>query len=362
MSNRVTCQNCGDRVEVPEGYARAKIRCPACGYYAELPAEVRGDLVPNPAPSHPFDDALVPAGRVRNREPEADEQATAVARTRSNPNPRDTRPVFEEEHGTGTPLLEGTQDEDDEKPYGVPGVGLKSCPHCRGQLPTDAAFCVHCGKDLTTGEKAARSFQPVNRAWEEGLPTQLRMQLLVLCGILNAAALLVLSLTVSLEGAILPMLFQIALQVFLLGSYDTFTLKRTAKGVATLTRVRRLFMVPQSPYKFRWKQSEAVGVRSGLPAGPVSYLILLFLTLTGIGFLVGGLTTTLFLLPLALIYFACAGGFFWLVVRPNVSEVVLTDVYGSTDEVVYRTTDRDHAVEVAGIVADATGLMHRKTM
>ena len=121
-------------------------------------------------------------------------------------------------------------------------------------------------------------------------------------------------------------------------------------------------MIPQAPYKFRWKQSEAVGVRSGRAVGPFGYLILLFLAFQGIGFLIGGVLHSLFLVPLALIYLACAGGFYWYVVRPNVSEVVLADVYGSTDEVVYRTTSREHAVEVAGLVADATGLMHKKTL
>ena len=355
---RVTCANCGDRVDVPAGYTRAKIRCPACGYYAEVPAEVRGELVPNAAPTDPFDAPRVPAGRRSAPEP----PPAIAGRARANPNPRDTRPVFDADHGTGTPLLEGTQDEDDDKPYAVPGSGLKPCPHCRGQLPTDAAFCVHCGKDLTTGAKTERNFQPVNRTWEEGFSHQLRMQLLVLCAILDAASLLVLALTVSLEGVILPVLFQVGLQVFLLGSFDTFHLKRTAKGATTLTRVRRLFMLPQAPYKFRWKQSEAVGVRSGHATGPFAYLLLLFLLLTGIGFLIGSLTSSLLLLPLALIYFACGGGFYWYVVRPDVSEVVLCSMHGVTDDVVLRTHDREAAVEAARVIADATGLTHRKTM
>ena len=359
---RVTCANCGDRVDVPAGYTRAKIRCPACGYYAEVPADARGELVPNAAPADPFDAPLVPAGRNPAPPPPSESRSEVVGRVRANPNPRDARPVFDPEEGAGAPMLEGTRDEDDDKPYGVPGAGLKPCPHCRGQLPLHANFCVHCGKDLTSGAKAERTFQPVNRVWDEGFSHQLRMQLLVLCGILDAASCLVLAVTVSLEGVVLPVLFQVGLQVFLLGSFDQFSLKRTAKGATTLTRVRRLFMLPQAPYKFRWKQSEAVGVRSGAAVGPFAYLLLFFLALSGVGFLVGSLTASIMMLPLALIYFACAGGFYWYVVRPDVSEVVLADVYGSTDEVVFRAIDRDLAVEVARVVADATGLMHKKTL
>ena len=35
----ILCNGCGQRVEVPEGHARTKLRCPECGVFNELPKE-----------------------------------------------------------------------------------------------------------------------------------------------------------------------------------------------------------------------------------------------------------------------------------------------------------------------------------
>ena len=352
---RIPCQNCGDRVDLPDGYARSKIRCPACGYYAEVPAAARGELVPNLAPADPFDAPLVPAGR--NPAP----AAVPVARARPNPNPADPRPVFDAGERSGAPILEGTQDEDDDKPYGVPGSGLKPCPHCRGQLPLDAAFCVHCGKDVASGAKAERTFQPVNRTWDEGFGHQLRVQLMVLAVILDLIAVVVLALTAGESAGVVSLVFQVGLQAFLLGSYDSLSVKRTAKGGVTLTRTRRLAFIPTGPAKVKWKQAAGVGVIGVHAPGAEAYITLLYLSLNGASFLLGTLYSLLSL-PVAIAFLSAAGAFYWFVIRPERFHAVLCDVYGSTEETVFRTTKRDDAGEVARIVADATGLMFRKTM
>jgi hypothetical protein len=351
---RVTCQNCGDRVDLPAGYTRAKIRCPACGYYAEVPAAARGELVPNAAPTDPFDAPLVPAGRNPAPVP-----AKPVAR--ANPNPRDTRPVFDPQEGAGTPLLEGTRDEDDEKPYGVPGGGLKKCPHCRGELPLSANFCVHCGTDVATGAKAERTFQPVNRAWDEGFGLPLRLQLMALCGILDLLAVIVLGVTAGQSVGITTLVFQLGLQAFLLGSFDGLSVKRTAKGTVTLTRQRRVAFYPTPPTKVKWKQAATVGVVSVHAPGWEAWITLLYLVLNGATFLLGGFATLLSL-PLAAAFLTAAAGFYWFVIRPDRHLVNLADEFGASLETVFRTQARDTAVEVARVVADATGLMYKKTM
>ena len=48
MTNRVSCQNCGAKVPLPDGFAKARIRCPGCGYYADVPADARAALPPSP--------------------------------------------------------------------------------------------------------------------------------------------------------------------------------------------------------------------------------------------------------------------------------------------------------------------------
>jgi hypothetical protein len=388
MSDRVQCQNCGGRVNLPAGYSRAKIRCPGCGYYADVPAELRGvpDEEPPPAPAparampvsrpeptpaqtdlpakeqYAFADLPPPPPK-----PPRESPTPAVARkAKPQPNPRDTRPFFDPDP-SGKPLLEGTQDEDDDevRPYAVPGTGLKKCPHCRGDLPLDSAFCVHCGRELTSGAKAVRTFQPINRTWHEGWPPLLRVQLFIGLQVINAVAAVMLLAASSrpmtdLEGLVslvMTNLFQIGMQAFLLGSYDTLAVKRTAKGQAALTRTRRVAFFPLPPAKLAWRQSTNVGI-SGADVGCFPVLMCLYFAINGVFYTIAALYS-LFLLGLAVIYFAVAAGFYWVVLRPNRFEVNLCDVYGSTDEVAFRSQDHKEAKEVATTVAEATGLSYK---
>jgi hypothetical protein len=385
MSDRVQCQNCGGRVNLPAGYARAKIRCPGCGYYADVPAELRGVPDDEPAPPPPAPARAMPVRRPDPvpDAPEAEQyafadlpppppkpprEAPAVARkAKPQPNPRDTRPFFDPDP-SGKPLLEGTQDEDDDevRPYAVPGTGLKKCPHCRGDLPLDSTFCVHCGQELTSGAKAVRTFQPINRTWHEGWPPLLRLQLFIGLQVINALAAVILLATSSRPvtdlGGLVPLvmtnLFQIGMQAFLVGSYDSLTVKRTARGQATLTRTRRVAFFPFPPTKLPWKQSTNVGI-SGADVGCFPVLMLLYFVVNGVFYAIAGALFSFFLLGLAVIYFAVAAGFWWIVLRPNRFEVNLCDVYGSTDEVAFRSQDHKEAEEVATTVADATGLSYK---
>jgi hypothetical protein len=387
MSERVQCQNCGGRVSLPAGYSRAKIRCPGCGYYADVPAELRGAPDEEPAPPPPAPARAVPIRRPDPTPdaPEAEQYAfadlpppppkppreapaPAVARkAKPQPNPRDTRPFFDPEPG-GPPLLRGTQEEHDDEihPYTVPGTGLKKCPHCRGELPLDSAFCVHCGRELTSGAKAVRTFQPINRTWHEGWPPLLRVQLFIGLQVVNAVAAVMLLAASSrpmtdLEGLaslVMTNLFQIGMQAFLLGSYDTLAVKRTAKGQAALTRTRRVAFFPFPPAKLPWRQSTNVGI-TGADVGLCPKLLCLYFALNGCFYVLTGVFFSPFTLGLAVIYFAVAVGFYWVVLRPDRFEVNLCDVYGSTDEVAFRSQDRAEAEEVATTVAEATGLSYK---
>jgi hypothetical protein len=391
MSELVQCQNCGGRVELPSGYSRAKIRCAGCGYYADVPAEKRslpGEETPEPPP------APVRATPVRRPEsaptrsdPLAEEQYAfadlpppppkpqreaakpAIARkAKPQPNPRDTRPFFDPDQPGGKPLLEGTQDEHDDevRPYAVPGTGLKKCPNCRGELPLDSAFCVHCGREITTGAKAVRTFQPINRTWHEGWPPLLRLQIFIGLQVINAVAAVVLLGTSNtpmndlggLVSLVMTNLFQIAMQAFLVGSYDSLTVKRTTKGQATLTRTRRVAFFPFQPTKLPWKQSTNVGI-AGSDVGLFPKLLCLYFALNGGFYILTGVFYSPFTLGLAVVYLVMAAGFYWIVLRPSRFEVNLCDVYGSTDEVAYHSQDRTESEEVATTISEATGLFYK---
>ncbi|HVK19077.1 MAG TPA: hypothetical protein VM533_19250 [Fimbriiglobus sp.] len=371
MSDRVQCQNCGGRVNLPAGYSRAKIRCPGCGYYADVPPESRSASEAEPPPPAP-----ARATPVRPDLPAGEQYAFAdlppkpvlARKAKPQPNPRDTRPFFDPDEPGGKPLLEGTQEEHDDevRPYAVPGTGLKKCPHCRGDLPLDSAFCVHCGREITSGAKAVRSFQPINRTWHEGWAPFLRLQIFIGLQVVNAIAAVVLLATSSqpvtdlggLASLVLTNLFQIGMQAFLIGSYDTLTVKRTARGQATMQRTRRVAFFPFQPTKLPWKQSTNVGI-AGADIGLFPKLLCLYFALNGCFYVLTGVFYSPFMLGLALIYFAVAAGFYWVVLRPNRFEVNLCDVYGSTDEIAFRSQDRAEAEEVAKTIADATGLSYK---
>jgi hypothetical protein len=418
MPNRVSCQNCGAGIDLPDGFDRAKIRCPGCGYYAEVPADLRSaaaevpdreppkrgkeysrrsadsgrpvrkpavepeiEFEPEPEPPPatarpvakpaPEDEPALPGRRRAPGGYDVDAEETysfadplpkppspppPVARPRSRreppkvrpqANPRDHRPVFEPEEGRGQPLLPGSQEEDDDRPYAVPGTGLVNCPKCKGELPIDSTLCVHCGLDLSTGAKADRVFQPISGEWEEGWPFHLRLALFAGMQVLNLVGFILGIVSDGTYGATSLLthgFFQVlhtVLQAFLLGSYDTLALRRTARGQATITRTRRLLFYKLPPEKINWKDSHAVGLVGTHDPGVFAWLICIYLLLLG-----------------------CFPGilFYLLVIRPERVHVHLCDVYGSTDEIVFRSKSRDQAHEIASLIGEATGLWYRPVM
>lgn len=316
MASRVDCPNCGGKVDIPAGYARAKIRCPECGYYASVP------------------DAM------RNAEPEV---APAEVKTQpKNPQPAYAGRSPGADAPTGPPLLAGTQDEsdDDVQPYAVPGSGTKPCPHCRGELPLDATLCVHCGRDLGTGtQRQKRTFQPINREWEEGWPLTWRLQLFGAAQVVNVLIMLA---SFGLEGwacaGIANLFIQAAMQAFVVGTFDSIHIRRTAQGKTTIHRVRRIGFLKWPPIKIAWKKSQAVAITATHGAGLVAGFVCLYLLLLGI-------------LPGVIFYL--------MVIRPERFAIRFCDVYGSTDEIAFIATKRETAEAIAATVNDTTGLAYR---
>jgi len=341
MSNWVHCQNCGGRVEIPPNYSRAKIRCGGCGYYAEIPPEMRSAAE---EPTIPTEES--PALSAPRAEPRvaraAPAKPTIAPKAKPQIDPRDHRPRFEPDEPGGKPLLDGTQDEDDDRPYAVPGTGTKNCPKCRSELPLNAVFCVHCGRDLQTGEKVKkRTFEPIDREWEEGWSLQFRLQLLIGCVALDFLALIVLIINGDYSVGVITLLLQLGLQAFLLGTFDRLNVKRTSKGEATLTRTQRLAFLTMKVTKVKWKKSEGLGLVGSHNPGIFAWLICIYC---------------------AMLCIVPAIAFYWFIIRPERFEVILCDTYGGTDEIIFRSKDRDHAHEVGRIVAEATGLWYRAVL
>ena len=343
MPRTLACPNCGETVALPESFDRAKIRCPGCGSYAAVPPGLRAAAPPEvhdrPA-ARPVAAKAVPRATVAAPAVQAAAAAEApVAKRRIDP--RDTRPDFTPDEPAGVPLLAGTRDEDDEKPYAVPGTGLLPCPHCRQDLPLNATFCVHCGKTLAGGEQAERVHQPMSGTWEEGLPLRKRLYILAGLQVLNFFG-AVLTLATQ-NGGIVEVtffnVFHVALQCFLVGSFDTLTVTRTAKGKATVLRQRRIGFYKIAPEKIPWRESTNLMVTGSQQSGLVEWFT--FAYLLGLGCLPGI-------------------AFYFVVIRPDRFQINLTDALGVTHETVYRSTSRDDAVAVARFTQDATGLFWRE--
>ena len=51
--------------------------------------------------------------------------------------------------------------------------------------------------------------------------------------------------------------------------------------------------------------------------------------------------------------------FYWFVIKPDRFDVVLCDLHGSTDQVLFRTTKRETADEICRTINETTGLAYR---
>lgn len=368
---QIACGNCGGKIKLPAGFSKAKVRCGLCGYYAAVPPEMRSAAADEPTPPPPPKKKARPAppppspdaNPPKRTEPrrtvvtpvdEPTEPAKPI-RARARTNPRDTRPDFIPQEGTGTPYLEGTQDEDDDRPYGVEGDGLARCPECQGELPHDATFCVHCGTHLDDGRKVRpkkkRTYTEIDQQYGEGFPLTTRIALmaavLTLNVILTVAAVLAVAedkkvnTTGIVTGAV-AFLINSALQAFIIGSYDTLRVQRNEKGKGTLTRLRRVAFVPLPPQPIEWKHLIGVG-RIATHAGSILDWLTCIYLLVAAGCLPGVL-------------------FWWFVLKPERYHTVLCNLYGGLEETLFRGKNQEQAERVAEVVSEATGLELRGTL
>jgi hypothetical protein len=343
--NKVLCNSCGGKVEVPTGHSRAKIRCPSCGYYAEVPPELRNQA---PAPEIEDDTPDPPRASPRRETPppppdESDERLRpGVARpVRKRVKKAEAEDSFDP--AVGPPLLEGTQTEDDDRPYAVPGDGTKKCPECNVRIPFAATFCTKCGTDLETGRKPKKKFQSIDRQWEYRWPFQTRFAAFLGFQVVNVLIALFLSNTASSPVAgFVSLVLQGAMQAFLLGSYETLHVRRTSKGQATITSTWRYGFIKVMPWKVPWKDSHAVGISGTNDAGLFAWLMCIYLMLC------------LCVVPGIVFWFAY--------IRPERFDIVLSDVHGGTNHVLFRTTTWEEANEVMMTVKEATGLVDQSQL
>jgi hypothetical protein len=354
----MNCSNCGQKIAIPDGHSRPKIRCGMCGYYVAVPAEMRQESQDDKSDSEEktytvnkttIDEKpkaarakVVSASAPQSRSQENPAADQHARRAKPNNNPDDHRPNFESDQPAGEYLLKGDveeRDDDQTTPYAVPGTGLKKCPDCRGDLPLDAVLCVHCGVEFETkSKKAKREFTPLYREWESFVKFDIRMKIFIGMQIFNVMSGFFFYFVGGAFTSLFGMLFQTALQAFLIGTFDKLIVKRTAKGKADLEKHWRVCFITFKVDKIDWKVSHGTAIVASHDISVFDWMIMVYLLFCGI---VPGLL------------------FYWFCLKPERFEVVLCDVHGSTDFHVFKTTNRDTTDEICRTISEVTTLAYR---
>jgi hypothetical protein len=125
----------------------------------------------------------------------------------------------------------------------------------------DGSHCERCGADMLTGKKAPRTYKPMVRRWEAGLPFErrLRLFLAVEAGVISIG-LLGAWLAGSLFAFLVPWLVLTAMVTVLLGSYDRLDLSRDERGRVLLTKSWRICFLEREPVRIPLVGHESVVV------------------------------------------------------------------------------------------------------
>ena len=346
MLGPIFCHGCGQRVEVPEGCTRSKLRCPECGVFNELPKGDRAAAKPTRTQNAEPDDAyaaLLEPGPPVARPAPPEEDPAGVYAFQEEPKPKPAPkaepkpPAKEEEREV---LVHGTED-DDGNPYQVTGdVPTKTCPECDQKVERRAKTCVHCGFHFESGKKAERTYQPINRDWESGWPLQKRIVAFVVLQVVNFVTLVAALIGGQRTGlSFVIILFSVGLQAFLVGTFDRLSLTRNQKGKVVITRTWRYAFIPRLPDTVRWKEHETILIVRENEFDLIDWVM-----------------------AFILLGYGCLPGiaFWWFVIRPDKFTVFLCKDHGSPETPLIKTQNEELAKEIQTVVSEATTIPVQK--
>jgi hypothetical protein len=335
MSGATICHGCGQRLEVPADYTRARMRCPECGVMCDVPPPE----AQKSSPKRPAQRQAPPKSEIRNPKSEiqAEKPKPSVAEQdlpiplAPEPPPAPPLPPLEEDIGT---------DEDDGKPYRVAGPKGRKCPDCSAFMRPEERQCPRCGFDLATGKKPAKSFTPVERVWEAGWSLRKRRNFFVLGLLLVTPIGFVIAYeTEAWSGYIGSLVFFAGMTAFLLGTYARIDLARNKRGKITMTKTWRILFVQRPPIEFDVREFE--GVRTGL-ARDVHML----------DWLIAGM-----LLPAGLF----PGILWWyFFIQVDSHYVALLKEHGYPSDVLYQGISETVAKDMATTLRDVAGLPYEQ--
>jgi hypothetical protein len=306
MRATITCTACGSVLGVPkDGVPAGGLSCNWCGC-VNLQA-----TAPAPAPA--------PAPTAKP----APEPVTAAG------TPAEPAPV---RHRWAD------DDDDNGQPYApvTDEVKTRKCEACGKDIDLLAVVCVHCGFDAQAKKKIERTFAPVDRTWVSGWPLERRMTLFVAFQVMNVITLVISvagdgSLPTSLVGVI----FAVAVQAFVIGTFDTLRVRRNKKGQAVITIMWRVGFFPMEAKKVPWKEHEGVAFGHYDPTGLSDWWIFFVLFPWGI-------------VPAIL--------WWYYMMRPDHFFAALARDRGFPETYLYRGKSEPQAKEICQVVTDVTAL------
>lgn len=306
MRPTLPCSACGTVLGVPKGgVPKDGLPCNWCGYVNQ-PASEPAAVSPKPAP-----------------EPVAD--PAAVATTLASPEPVAPHRWADDLDDNGRPYTLPA----DEKPK-------RKCEGCGKEIDQLAVVCVHCGYDAQAKKKVERTFTPIDRTWESGWPFERRLAVFLGFQALNGLTVL-LSLVVgeSLGVTAFAIVFSVALQAFIIGTYDTLRIRRNKKGQTEITITWRIGFVPTAARKVNWREREGVAFGHYDPTGLSDWWIFLVLL-------------PWFIFPAIL--------WWWFVIRSDRFFAALARDRGYPETYLYRGMNEAQAKEICQVTSDVTGL------
>jgi hypothetical protein len=134
-------------------------------------------------------------------------------------------------------------------------------------------------------------------------------------------------------------LFSIALQAFLVGTFQRLNMTRNQKGKVALTTTWRYAFIAGPSESVKWKEHDEITITRENDFDPISWAFVFILL--GYGCLPGV-------------------AFWYFVVRPDKFTVSLCKDHGSPTTPIFRTTNEERAKEVMRTVADVTTLPIQK--
>jgi hypothetical protein len=395
MSAAVICHGCGQKVSLPEGYARNKIQCPSCGVICPVPAGAApakpaapSKTSPAPPPERPkradetassqvestiedilFGPDLIPSCPNCGRKVEGVTGRCGYCSGRRADAPKPLRPK-KAKAAAAEPNLSLDDPDDDEwgdvNPYDVAAGVPTPCPKCRKDMAPDDVVCVSCGFNRRTRKKHKKEYQPIDRSWETDWSLHTRaLAFLVIQGGSSFLGVLSWLLGADLTGFALSWALSGAMLAFLLGSYESIRITRDARGRPQLLKSWRVCFVPIPTRSVPVWQHEGIVTGRYITAGFFEWLVFLGMLISGelpvflevlttIGF---GTMQHPFVIAAQLIAGIIPPAIWWFFTIHKVTFfVALARDHGYPETSVYKGWDEGQMRDIAETLRDASGL------